>query len=130
MRSFSKRWQRRQCGAWTTTLSIDLVDLLRAIGGATARGGRRRRFRKVFRSFREVFGRQRREKILEMMDNAAAIISVKKSLKSELSSQFFGRLKFLVIFWLVQGLSLPRSPPRLPWIEELAPPLAGPTNPT
>ena len=54
-----------------------------------------RSVREVFRSFREVFGRQRREFFLEMIDYVAAIDSVKKSSKSELSSQFFGRLKFL-----------------------------------
>ena len=38
-----------------------------------------------------------------MIDYGAAIDSVKKSSKSELSSRFFGRLKFLVVFWLVRG---------------------------
>ena len=35
-----------------------------------------------------------------MIDYGAAINSVQKSSKSELSSRFFGRLKFLVIFCL------------------------------
>ena len=48
----------------------------------------------VSRSFREVFGRKRRNKIFEMIVFIAAIDSVKFSSKSELSSRFFGRLKF------------------------------------
>ena len=35
--------------------SLNLLYLLRAIGGATARWGQRQRFRNVFRSFREFF---------------------------------------------------------------------------
>ena len=37
-----------------------------------------------------------------MIDLIAAIDSVKKSSKSELSSRCFGRLKFLAVFWFVR----------------------------
>ena len=47
-------------------------------------------------NFREVFGRKRPRKVLEMIAFIAAIDSVKFSSKSEPSSRFFGRLKFSV----------------------------------
>ena len=47
---------------------------------------------------REVFGRQRRGKNSEMIDYVTAIDPVQFSSKSELSSRFFGRLKFSALF--------------------------------
>ena len=53
-----------------------------------------RNFSKFSRSFCEVFADNAQILFLEMIDFVAAIDSVKKSSKSELSSRFFGRLKF------------------------------------
>ena len=57
-----------------------------------------RSFREVFASFREVSGQKLPKKFSEMIVFMAAIDSVKKSSKSELSSRFFGRLKFSAVF--------------------------------
>ena len=40
---------------------------------------------------------------LEMIDFIAAVLSIKKSSKSEPSSRFLRRLKFLAGFWFVRG---------------------------
>ena len=66
-------------------------------------------FREIFTNFREIFakfsrgfarffGRKRPKSFLKMIVFIAAIDSVQFSSKSELSSRFFGCLKFLVIF--------------------------------
>ena len=60
----------------------------------------RRRFRERFRHFRKFFGQCWHKKIFKVGDLVAAVVSSIKSSKSELSSQFFGRLKFLTVFWL------------------------------
>ena len=60
---------------------------------------RPRRIREIFRRFREVvrrFRRERRAKFFRNLDRVGAIVLVKKSSKSELSSRFLGRLKFFV----------------------------------
>ena len=63
---------------------------------------RRRRRRRRRRRFREVFAQLFHQtcpkKILEMIVFIAAIDSIKFSSKSELSSRFFGRLKFSKVF--------------------------------
>ena len=58
---------------------------------------RPRRIREVLRRFREVvrrFRRERRANLFRNLDRVGAIVLVKKSSKWELSSRFFGRLKF------------------------------------
>ena len=64
---------------------------------------RRRRFAKVFAKifdvfakFFKVFGPRGRQKNFETIDFGAANVSVKESSKSELSSRFLSRLKFLI----------------------------------
>ena len=52
----------------------------------------------VFVRFRRDFGRKRPRIFFEIIVFIAAIDSVKFSSKSELSSRFFGRLKFSVLF--------------------------------
>ena len=50
---------------------------------------------KFFEVFAKFLDDDGAKNVLEMIDYFAAIDSVKKSWKSELSSRFFGRLKFL-----------------------------------
>ena len=60
---------------------------------------RPRRIREIFRCFRQVVRRFRREwraKSSRNLDRVGAIVLVKKSSKSELSSRFLCRLKFFV----------------------------------
>ena len=69
---------------------------------------RPRRVREVFRRFREVvrrFRRERRANFFRNLDRVGAIVFVKKSSKSELSSRFFSRLKIFGskrpgLYWL------------------------------
>ena len=59
---------------------------------------RPRRIREILRRFREVvrrFRRERRAIFFQNLDRVGAIVLVKKSSKSELSSRFFDRLKIL-----------------------------------
>ena len=58
-------------------------------------------FANVFDVFAIFSGNAGAKKIFEDGDLVAAVVSSIKSSKSELSSRFFGRLKFLVVFFSV-----------------------------
>ena len=68
-------------------------------------------FREVFR---KVFGRLRHEKISEMRVFVVAIDFVKFSSKSELSSRFFGCLKFSAVLKFSAGWLTEQRGPRRP----------------
>ncbi len=83
--------------AWRPAIdSIDSID--RAIGRSSPSCDRSTKFppsfREIFARFRAVFPQNFPKNFWKLLEFIAAIDSIQKSSKSELSSRFFGRLKF------------------------------------